>query len=84
MALPVDGNSSDGPVGQFAIDNRDALLLDEDFDVYGLALYLFGIEVSVKALGQFVSLVPGESGSFLQRNGTTSLVNCGSTSSRCM
>ena len=66
MALPVDGNTSDGRIGQLAIDNRDALFLKDAFDIYGLALYMFGIEVIVNALGQFVSLVPGGSGSFFQ------------------
>ena len=61
VALPVKGNTPDGPIGQLAIDNLDALFLDNAFDVYGLALHELGIEVIVKALGQFVSLVPGGS-----------------------
>ena len=31
--------TSDGPIGQLAVDNRDTLFLDDAFDVYGLALY---------------------------------------------
>ena len=34
VALPVKGNTSDGPIGQLAIDNLDASYLDDAFDVY--------------------------------------------------
>ncbi len=65
VAFPVEDNTSDGLIGQLAIDNRDALFLDDAFDVYGLALCELGFETIVKALGQFVPLVPGETGGFL-------------------
>ncbi len=84
VAFPVKGNTSDGPIGQLAVDNRDTLFLDYAFDVYGLALYRFGIDVIVKALGQFISLEPRGRGSFLQWDITTSLVNCRLAPLRCM